>query len=505
MATVLPPDSSIRVIQSTKKPLLKDYENLDQLLVLLPSGADESAWSAVPRGARLSRIARRRDASDVPLVTSRLDNKAQTAVLVAMVPSDASAFERGTAARRLAEAALAEDPSRLAVLATGFPEESTAAIVRDQLLALLLAAFRLPVFRQKNPKPRRLSTIRLAGLPERIDADRVRAEAAGNNLARWLTALPPNVGDARALRVAAAELAERHGWHYEFLDTTQLEDRGAGAFLAVARGNHNDDAGIVRLSWRPEGAGDSPAVALVGKGIVFDTGGTNLKPAGGMLDMHGDMQGAAVALGSLLALTLLEAPFAVDCWLALTENRTGPRAYKQQDVVTAVNGKTIQVIHTDAEGRMVLADTLALAGEAGPATIIDYATLTGTCISALTTRYSGVFTNRPSLHPLLKRAGEASGERVWPFPVTDEFRDELKSDVADLKQCLPAGAGDHIMAAALLREFVPRQSTWIHIDLSASSHEGGLAHAPTKVTGFGVRYTLGLLLDLAETPGRPAA
>jgi leucyl aminopeptidase len=154
---------------------------------------------------------------------------------------------------------------------------------------------------------------------------------------------------------------------------------------------------------------------------------------------------------------------------------------------------------------MVLADTLALAGEAEPWTIVDYATLTGTCISALTTRYSGIFTNRPELHPLLKRAGEDSGERVWPFPVTDEFRDELKSEVADLRQCLVPGAGDHIMAAALLREFVPEQSTWIHIDLSASSHEGGLGLAPTKVTGFGVRYTLSLLLDLAETPGQPAA
>ncbi len=503
MATVLPPDSSIRVIQSTKKPLLKDYDNQDQLLVLLPSDAVESEWSAVPKGSRLSKLARRRDASRVPLVTSRLDNQAQTTVLVAMVPPQASAFERATVARRLAEAAMAENPSRISVLATGFAAESTSALVRDQLLALLLTAFRLPVFRQKTPKPPRLSAIRLAGLPERIDADRVRAEAAGNNLARWLTALPPNLGDARALRAAAAQLAERHGWHYELLDTRQLEQRGAGAFLAVAQGNDNDDAGIVRLSWRPEGAGDTPDVALVGKGIVFDTGGTNLKSAAGMLDMHGDMQGAAVALGALLSLTLLQAPFAVDCWLALTENRTGPSAYKQQDIVTAVNGKTIQVINTDAEGRMVLADTLALAGETGPATIIDYATLTGTCISALTTRYSGIFTNRPALHPLLQQAGEASGERVWPFPVTDEFRQELKSEVADLRQCLPAGAGDHIMAAALLREFVPRRSTWIHIDLSASSHEGGLAHAPTKVTGFGVRYTLSLLLDLAKTPGHP--
>ena len=505
MATVLPPDTSVRVVQSTKKPLLKDYENLDQLLVLLPRRAGEDAWSAVPKGSRLRKLARRRDAGDVPLVTSRLDNKAQTTVLVATVPAEASAFERGTVARRLAAAALAEDPRQLGVLAAGFPDDGTPAIVRDQLLGLLLAAFRLPAFRRKTAKPPRLATIRLLGLDGRIDADRVEAEAAGNNLARWLTALPPNVGDARALRAAGEQLAARHGWQSEFLDTGQLEERGAGAFLAVARGNDNDDAGILRLSYRPGEATAAPRVALVGKGIVFDTGGTNLKPASGMLDMHGDMQGSAVALGTLLALTLLEVPFAVDCWLALTENRTGPHAYKQQDVVGTVAGKTIQVMHTDAEGRMVLADTLTLAGEPGPATIIDYATLTGTCVSALTTRYSGVFTNRPQLHPLLQHAGEESGERVWPFPVTDEFRDELKSEVADLKQCLVPGAGDHIMAAALLREFVPGQSTWIHLDLSASSHEGGLAHTPSKVTGFGVRYTLSLLLDLAQSPGRPAA
>ena len=138
-----------------------------------------------------------------------------------------------------------------------------------------------------------------------------------------------------------------------------------------------------------------PASSLVGKGICFDTGGTNLKAHKGMLDMHTDMEGSAVALGSLYALKMLRSPLSVDCWLAITENRIGPFAYKPQDVVRAANGTTIQVIHTDAEGRMVLADALSLAAARKPRAIIDYATLTGACVYALTERYSGAFTNRP--------------------------------------------------------------------------------------------------------------
>jgi leucyl aminopeptidase len=214
-----------------------------------------------------------------------------------------------------------------------------------------------------------------------------------------------------------------------------------------------------------------------------------------MLDMHGDMQGSAVALGALLAIAELKLPIAVDCWLALTENRTGPRAYKSQDVVTAANGKTIQTVHTDAEGRMALADTLVLASRERPGMIFDYATLTGTCISAVTTRYSGVFTNRVELHPRLKRTGQRCGERVWPFPIGKEFLEELKSSTADLKQCSPKGAGDHILAASFLAEFVENDIPWVHMDLSAGDNEGGLGHIASKFTGFGVRYTISAILD----------
>jgi leucyl aminopeptidase len=263
----------------------------------------------------------------------------------------------------------------------------------------------------------------------------------------------------------------------------------------VAQGNDDDSASIVRLSYRPGKASAKADLSLVGKGIIFDTGGTNLKPFQAMLEMHGDMQGSAVALGTFLAITELELPVAADCWLALTENRIGPTAYKSQDLIVAANGKTIQTIHTDAEGRMALADTLVFASRETPGLIVDYATLTGSCVNAITTRYCGVFTNRPDWHPRLKRTGLHCGERVWPFPIGKEFLEDLKSDVADLQQCSVKGTGDHILAGSFLGEFVEGDVPWIHMDLSAGIHKGGLGHVPTDVTGFGVRYTMSLVLD----------
>jgi leucyl aminopeptidase len=263
----------------------------------------------------------------------------------------------------------------------------------------------------------------------------------------------------------------------------------------VAPGNSTRDAGIAHLRYRPRGASARPQVALVGKGICFDTGGTNLKTARGMQHMHEDMLGSAVALGTLVALTRLRVPFAVDCWLAITENRLSPSAYKPQDVVTASNGTTIEVIHTDAEGRMALADTLALASGEKPGIVIDYATLTGACVNAVTERYSGAFTNRDALEPVLVRAGRTSGERVWPFPLDSDFDEPLESQIADIKQCVIENEGDHILAARFLSRFVSGDTPWVHIDLASARKKGGLAHVPTDVTGFGVRYSLALLLD----------
>ena len=222
-----------------------------------------------------------------------------------------------------------------------------------------------------------------------------------------------------------------------------------------------------------------------------------------MLDMHTDMSGSAVALATLVALAELRAPLAADAWLAITENHIGPRAYQPQEVVRAANGVTIQVIHTDAEGRMVLADTLALAGRTRPRFMIDFATLTGACVYALTERMSGVFTNRPALVPTLLDAGRASGERVWNFPFEEDYDADLESKVADVMQCAVDGKGDHILATRFLSRFVPEDIPWAHVDLSSATRSGGLAHVTTDVTGFGVRFALELLLrqDLAQRWG----
>ncbi|MBT8121478.1 MAG: leucyl aminopeptidase family protein, partial [Gammaproteobacteria bacterium] len=227
----------------------------------------------------------------------------------------------------------------------------------------------------------------------------------------------------------------------------------------------------------------------------FDTGGVNVKPAKYMNGMHEDMQGSAVALGTLLSLSRIGVNYAIDCWLALAENHIGSKAYKPNDVITACNGTTIEVKHTDAEGRMVLADTLVLASRAKPHALIDYATLTGACIYSLSSRYSGVFTNRSKLNETLIEAGSDSGERVWPFPLDEDFDESLESPVADTLQCTLEGDADHILAARFLKRFVDDKINWVHVDLAASNHKGGLGHVPTDTTGFGVRFTLNLLAE----------
>jgi leucyl aminopeptidase len=428
------------------------------------------------------------------IVSTHLNNKRQTTIHLARTEAGLDAFESLTFARKLLAAALREKAGTVGIWVLGFGESEQESIVARVTAAALAAAHNLPHFGSK-PSPAKIRAVRILGMAGKIDIDRICAEADGNNLARSLTALPANKLDAVSYVGLLKEMAAENGWQFKKYGVAELTKLGAGAFLAVAQGNDNDSAAIVRMRYRPGAKTAKPDLSLVGKGIVFDTGGTNLKPFASMLDMHIDMGGSAVAIGTLQCISQLNLPISVDCWLAITENRTGPNAYKSQDVVTALNGKTIQTIHTDAEGRMALADALVMASEDKPDFILDYATLTGACMSAVTTRYSGVFTNRSDLHPLLKRAGRDCGERVWPFPIGKEFLEELKSSTADLKQCSPNGGGDHILAASFLQEFVDKKIPWVHVDLSACSRKGGLAHIPTEITGFGVRFSMHLIMD----------
>jgi leucyl aminopeptidase len=461
-------------------------------LVFLPLAPTASDWKALPHGVVLRALYERKVRKPGDTFHLRVGTEAQTLLVVACLASEASTFERLQTAGRLSRSALEGDPRSLLVWQQGCRAAEADAAFHAAIAALEAAAFRFATFKSNANTRVRLARIDIARTGKLADFDLTLATAAGNNLARWLTALPPSTLDAAGYRRLLKQFAQKLRLSFKFHGEAQLKRWGAGAFLAVSRGNAARDAGIAYLSYRPRGAA-APAVSLVGKGICFDTGGTNLKAHKGMLDMHTDMEGSAVALGSLYALHALRSPLAVDCWLAITENRIGPLAYKPQDIVRAANGTTIQVIHTDAEGRMVLADALSLASKKKPRAIIDYATLTGACVHALTERYSGAFTNRPASRDLIEAAGVTSGERVWCFPMDNDFDTELESSVADVLQCAVDAKGDHIMAARFLNRFVPKEVAWLHLDLAAGTRHGGLAHIATDITGFGVRFTLDLL------------
>jgi leucyl aminopeptidase len=467
---------------------------LDALLAIVPWPARSAALRGLPESARWRELDARSPARAGAVRTTVLGNRRHTLAVLGYLGAGASAFERLSLAGRMVKEAATRNPQTLGLAAAGAAARERAAL--EALLAASLAhAFALPSFRAGTRAERRIRRIVLL-TAENIDTRYGAAVARGTNLARWLTALPPNILDARGYRRAISALARAHGLILRWLDERALRRAGANAFLAVAAGNAEGGAGIAHLAYRPARRPRSarPDVALIGKGIVFDTGGVNLKTHRSMLDMHTDMAGSAVALATLIALSELRAPLRADAWLAITENRIGPQAYRPQEVVRAANGVTIQVIHTDAEGRMVLADTLALAARTRPRLMLDFATLTGACVYALTERMSGVFANRPALAARLVEAGRLSGERVWAFPSEPDYDAELESKVADIVQCALDGKGDHILATRFLSRFVPAQIPWAHVDLSAATRSGGLGHVSTDVTGFGVRFALELLL-----------
>ncbi|MBT8136739.1 MAG: leucyl aminopeptidase family protein [Gammaproteobacteria bacterium] len=495
MTDLIPDIPRLTITHSADGPTQQKLQKMDHLVILVPDSMTRAALQRLPGGSALQRVQRQVGSKTaVPAAQTRLANKAATGISLGMLPKKASTFQRlETARKHLAYARTQSNPATLGVLITGFDDTAAAALASALTAAALALVSPLPTAKSKPAARPRLRALQLYGA-SKPDLRRLRAENAGNHLARWLTVLPPNQLDAASYRKRASALATRHGWDMTFLDQKALKRRGAGAFLAVAQAG-DANAGIIRLRYRPSGKKSGrPDLALVGKGVCFDTGGVNLKPARYMQNMHDDMQGSAVALGTLLALTESGSELDVDCWLAVTENLIGPAAYKPMDVVSAVDGTTIEVIHTDAEGRMALADTLAMAAEEKPRVMIDYATLTGACVAALTTRYSGAFANRDAFNAATIAAGAACGERIWPFPMDDDFDRSLDSPIADIRQCTLDGEGDHILAARFLSRFAGKVP-WLHLDLASGRHKGGLGHVPSDVTGFGVNVTLSLLLE----------
>jgi len=491
---LLPRERPPRLYLKSNLPAAAQLDRYDAVLLLLPT--DARPPRALPFASRWQQLHARDKPSHGDVRTTTLDNDRQTSAVLGYCRDDADRFELLRVAGKLAQRMLSDrpHPRRIAIIAQ--PSRAQRGAWQEAVYAALAAhAFSMPTAKKPGKAAPRLQSVDACG---ESTLQTVRAErlAEANNLARHLTALPPNMLDAGGYRRVLGQLARRYKLRLRWYGEAALKRLGAGAFLAVSRANSRRDAGIAHLSYAPSGRrAPRPDVALVGKGILFDTGGVNLKPHRSMLDMHIDMAGSAVALASIVAAAQLRVPRAVDAWLAITENNIGPNAYRPQEVVTALNGTTIQVIHSDAEGRMALADTLALAARRRPRVMLDFATLTGACVYALTERMSGLFANNAKFASQALAAATASGERLWQFPIPEDYDSDIESTTADIAQCALEGKGDHILATRFLKRFVPDDIAWAHVDLSSATRRGGLAHVPTEITGFGARFALTLLLD----------
>ena len=310
-----------------------------------------------------------------------------------------------------------------------------------------------------------------------------RGIAEGHGLARTLAMMPGNLCTPDFLAATARDIAARHGLGVTVLGRAEMEREGMGSFLCVAQGTPEDPKLIV-LEYKGGASGSKP-VALVGKGLCFDTGGISIKPAQGMEWMKFDMCGAAGVLGAMEAIARLRLPINVVGLVGSTTNMPSGTAVKPGDVVRSMSGKYIEIINTDAEGRLVLADVLSYAARYEPAAIVDAATLTGACVIALGHTASGVMGNDADVVREVLAAGARAGEPGWELPMWDDYKELIKSDVADIKNSGGRPAGT-ISAALFLKEFADSYP-WVHLDIAGTAYtETDLGTVPRGPTGVPV-------------------
>jgi leucyl aminopeptidase len=366
---------------------------------------------------------------------------------------------------------------------------SSAAVAEGALLA---------AYSVKAPAPGKGPVENIVILGEGEAPARSEILARSVNLARDLVNLPPNLLFPAVLADRAASEAEGTGIEVTVLTETELEAGGFGGIIGVGQGSANPPR-LVRLAWKPAGA--TKTVALVGKGITFDSGGLSLKPSVSMETMKMDMAGSASVLATVLAAARLELPIGVTAWLAIAENMPSSTATKPGDVHTLYGGKTVEVLNTDAEGRLVLADALARASEENPDAIVDIATLTGAQIVALGQRITGLMGNDDDLIGELLAAASAAGEPLWNMPFPPELRKAIDSSVADLSNVAPGGNrdGGMLLAGTFLREFVGEGIAWAHLDIAGPGWNSGepYGYTPRGATGVMIRTLVGLLEQLA--------
>ena len=323
-----------------------------------------------------------------------------------------------------------------------------------------------------------------------------QAVAEATTIARNMVNEPANAMTPTAMAEVARRVAQENGLGFEVLENADMRERGMGAFIGVAQGS-DEPAKLIVLTYEgdPENPGNN--LGLIGKGITFDTGGISIKPAAGMEYMKGDMAGGASVIAAMQVIGQLKPRINVTGMVAATENMPGGSAQRPGDVVRAMNGKTIEVINTDAEGRLVLADALCLARERGITRLVDIATLTGAMVTTLGKACTGVMGNDDALIGDVIEAGKQTGEKFWQLPMFDEYKELIRSDVADMKNSGGRQAGS-ITAALLLREFVDG-AAWAHLDIAGTSTSDKVSGYMVKgATGTPARTLAQLAMNLAS-------
>ncbi len=363
------------------------------------------------------------------------------------------------------------------------------------LLGLHLAGYRFDQYRQASKPERSYPASVLVETTASVEAvvARAKAVASGVALARDLVNEPPSVMTPSRFAEIAESIAANAGLQIRLWDEEECRRERLGGLLGVAAGSDQPPR-VVKLSYVPEAAKER--VALVGKGITFDSGGLSLKQPGSMMTMKTDMSGAAAVLAALSTLPELGFEVEVHGYMMLTENLPSGSAQKPGDVLITRSGRTIEVLNTDAEGRLVLADGIALAIEEGSATVVDIATLTGACVVALGDEIGGVMGNDETLVAALQAAGAAAAEPLWPLPLPERYESHIKSEIADMKNIGKTGSAGTISAGLLLQRFAAG-ARWAHLDVAgparAESDRGWIRQGGT---GFGVMTFLSWLAGL---------